>query len=118
MIKEENMLTDFRYKGFTADEPVEAESQEILDHIQKAVPIGTAVVASLEFDGTYYTCSVDIYLKRGSFYAQANDIDPIQALHNAEETILTKVYKTKETRFYTRSDRLTNETPNPSEYVN
>jgi ribosome-associated translation inhibitor RaiA len=112
------MLTDFRFKGFKPDAEVEGEAEEILDNIQKCVPTGTAVVASLEFDGGYYTCSVDAYLKRGSFYAQATDKDPIQALHNAEETILKKVYKTKETRFFTRSDSLTNEPQNPYEYVN
>lgn len=112
------MLTDFRYKGFKPDEQVEGKAEEILDHVQKCVPTGTAVVATLEFDGAFYICTMDAYLKRGSFYGQANNKDPIQALQHAEEMIIKKLYKNKETRFYSRSDSLTNETPNPSEYVN
>jgi ribosome-associated translation inhibitor RaiA len=112
------MLTDFRYKGFKPEKELESEAEAILQNVEKCVPHGTAVVASIEFDGASYTCSVDAYLKRGSFYAQVSDPDPVQALQNAEEMILKKIYRTKETRFYSRSENLTSETPNPSEYVN
>jgi hypothetical protein len=112
------MLTEFRYKGFTPNEELEFRAEEVLDHVQKSVPTGTAVVAALEYDGMYYTCSVDAYLKRGSFYAQAADKEPAIALQKAEETILKKVLKTKETRFFSRTDRLTNDLPDSSEYVN
>jgi ribosome-associated translation inhibitor RaiA len=112
------MLTELRYKGFTPETQIKTEAEEVLDHVQKCVPTGTAVIAMLEFEDGLYTCSVDAYLKRGSFYAQATDKDPMEALHHAEETILKKVLKTKETRFYTRADSLTDETPGSSEYVN
>ena len=112
------MLTDFRYKDFNPSEEVEREAEEILVNIKKCVPIGTTVVGSMEFDGAFYTCSFDAYLKRGSFYGEATDRDPLQALQDAEEMILKKVLKTKETRFFTRADRFTNETHDSSEYVN
>jgi len=96
------MIIGFQYKGFEPNDQITAEADEMLEHIQDLAPIGSTVVALLDYDGKNYACSVDVFVRNGSVFASASNDDAIQSIRRAEETIIEKMRKIKETRFFTR----------------
>ncbi len=105
--------TKFRYKGFTPDDYILAESQNTIESIEDIVPLDSTIIAVLEYDREKYTCMLDVYLKKGSVYASTTDRNPVKAMARAEEVITNKLRHQKETKFFTRnSDLLTNKKEN------
>ena len=96
------MIIGFQYKGFEPNDQITAEAEEMLEHIQDVAPLGSTVVALLDYDGKNYSCSVDVVTRNGSVFASASKEDAIQSILRTEETILEKMRKIKETRFFTR----------------
>lgn len=112
------MIIGFQYKGFEPNDQVTAEASETLDHIQDIAPLGSTVVALLDYDGKNYACSLDIFTRNGSVFASASNEDAIQSIRRAEETIIEKMRKTKETRFFKRKPEVsTNKKRNAFEPV-
>ena len=111
------MIPEFQYKGFEPDDHLIAECEGVLERVQDLAPISSTVVSQLEFDGVNYSCAIDVFLKTGSVYASASSNNSFHALHRAEETIVEKLSKQKETLFFTRKPILTNKRPNPFEPV-
>ena len=96
------MIIGFKYKGFEPDDHVVTEAEETLDHIQDLAPIDATIVALLDYDGSNYACSVDIFVRNGSIFASVSNEHAGQALRRAEETIIEKLRKVKEARFFRR----------------
>ena len=96
------MIPEFQYKGFEPDDHVIAEAEGILERIRDLAPPGSTVVSLLNYSKDGYACSIDIYLRRGSVHASTSDFDPFRTLQNAEETIVEKLNKQKEIRFFSR----------------
>ena len=110
------MISEFQYKGFEPDDHVVAEAEGILERIRDLAPVGSTIVSFLDYSKDAYSCSIDIYLRRGSIHASTSDIDLFKTLHRAEETIVEKLNKQKETRFFTRKpETLTNKKRNTFE---
>ncbi len=96
------MTTGFQYKGFEPGYQIVAEADEMLLRIQDLAPLGSSIVALLEHNESTYTCSFDIFTRRGSIFASASNENALQAMLRAEENIIEKLRKRKETRFFTR----------------
>ena len=96
------MIIGFRYKGFEPNDQVIAEADQLLEHIEDLAPLGSTVVALLDYDGKNYACSLDIFARTGSVFTSVSDENAIQSIRRAEETIIEKMRKVKETRFFTR----------------
>ena len=110
------MIPEFQYKGFEPDDHVVAEAEGILDRIRDLAPAGSTIVSLLDYSKEGYACSIDIYLRRGSVHASTSEIDPFKTLHRAEETIIEKLNKQKETKFFTKKpEALTNKKRNTFE---
>ena len=50
------MTIGFQYIGFKPDENLKVEAEETLERIQDVAPIGSTVVALLDYDGKSYAC--------------------------------------------------------------
>ena len=112
------MISEFQYKGFLPDDHTVAEAEGILDRIQDLAPAGSTILSLLTYDQGNYSCSIDIFFKRGSVCASSSDSDVFKSLHRVETTIIDKLSKYKETRFYNRkADVLTNKSVNPFESI-
>ena len=111
------MIPEFQYKEFEPDDRLTAECERVLERVQDLAPTSSTVVSQLEFDGVNYSCAIDVFLKHGSVYASTSSNNSFHALHRAEETIIEKLSKQKETQFFTRKPSLTNERPYPFEPV-
>ena len=96
------MNIEFQYNGFQPNDHVITEADTMLAHIQDLAPLGSTVVALLGYDGKSYTCSVDVFARTGSVFALETHEDAIQSIRLAEETMIEKMRKIKETRFFTR----------------
>ena len=87
------MIPEFKYNGFQPDDHVIAEAEGILERIQEQVPVSSTIVSSLDRNSDGYACSIDLFLRRGSFHASTSDMDPFIALRRAEETLIEKLSK-------------------------
>ena len=96
------MIIGFQYKGFEPNHQITTEADDMLEHIQDLAPLGSTIIALLEYDGKNYTCSVNIFARTGSVFASVSNEDIIQSIRRAEETLIEKLRKIKETRFFTR----------------
>ena len=96
------MIPEFKYKGFDPDDHVIAEAEGILDRIGELIPAASTIASILDYDKNSCSCTIDIYLRRGFVHASTCDADPFKALHKAESAVIEKIYKQKETKFYTR----------------
>lgn len=96
------MIIGFQYKGFEPDERITAEIVDMLDHVQDIAPLGSSLVGVMDYDGKTYTCSLEIFTRNGSFMASANHENAVRAILHTEESVLEKMRKIRETRFYTR----------------
>ncbi len=100
------MTIGFQYIGFKPDENLKVEAEETLERIQDVAPIGSTVVALLDYDGKSYACSIDVFVRTGSILASANSVDALESIRRAEEIVIEKLRKVRETRFFTRESEV------------
>lgn len=96
------MVTQFKFIGFTPNEFIKSEVNGVLDHIKNRAPTLSTIVGKLEYLGTSYVCSIDVFLKQGTAFTRITDVDAVQALRYAEKSIINKLPRQKDTSFYTR----------------
>jgi hypothetical protein len=59
----------------------------MLEYLQDLAPLGSAVSAVLDHDGQLFTCSVEVFQRRGSIVASSSHTDPVKTLERTEEAI-------------------------------
>jgi hypothetical protein len=95
----ENVLTEFRYAGFSPDETLQHEAQNTIDELMDLAPYDATLVAKMEKDGAVYRCSMDVFTLEGPFQAKGLHISPQGALQFVKDTVLRKLSKWRESRF-------------------
>ena len=112
------MIPKFQFKGFQPDDHLTAETEGVLEQIQDQTHLDATIVSMLEYDGSTYACSIDVFLKHRSVFANTMDVNPFQALHRARQTLVEKLSKVKDTRVLNRKpEALTKKSPYPFEPV-
>lgn len=112
------MLSGFKFTGFEPDEHLVVKALEVLERIRDVAPPGAKVVTLFELLDGNYSCSVEVYFRRGSVHTRVNDTDPFKALRGLEQDSSEKLNKKRETRFFTRKPAvLTNKKQNTFESV-
>ncbi len=100
------MKTEFQFRGFEPEDALMLDAEEVLEQVMSAAPFGAYVVAKLEKVEHIYFCEIDVYTKRGSTIASSTQENPYTALQHVEESLLKKLNKWKENKFFTGATAL------------
>ena len=104
------MKTNLRFEGFLPSLLITEEAEIALNVISAKDPNIVSESALIEYDGVIYTCSLDVFLREGYFYASGKATNALDAIRGAKESIIKKIKKNKVSPFFSRYERFTKKT--------
>ena len=89
------MEAQLRYKGFEPGDAVKDEASEVLAQLSNLEIDHSTMVARVEFDGSEYGCSIDVFGEFGSEYVFITHENPVTAIRGATERLKRKLLRSR-----------------------